>query len=197
MTQEPWNKSAYERWSEEEGIPVIGGFYIEDIQAADLKPWQRLGGKGAFLNLEGTGQVNDAYICEIPPGKTLHPERHLFEELIYVVKGRGATTIWTDGGNEADLRVAGGESLVPASQYVASTLQRTGREPARYLALRPWGSRKHRNGGKKYRGTVDLKQGGDQIEYRDEDPSIRKMFSEELAKSGLESGMARYFEAKA
>ena len=35
----------------------------------------------------------------------------------------------------------------------------------------------------------DVKEGGNQIEYWDEDPSIRKMFEEELAKSGTQSRM--------
>ena len=35
----------------------------------------------------------------------------------------------------------------------------------------------------------DVKAGGNQIEYCDEDLSIRKMFEEELAKSGTQSRM--------
>jgi len=35
----------------------------------------------------------------------------------------------------------------------------------------------------------DIKKGGDQIEYTDENPEIRKMFEEELAKEGLKSKM--------
>lgn len=33
---------------------------------------------------------------------------------------------------------------------------------------------------------LDIKQGGSAIEYRDEDPHIRKMFQEQLAKEGAE-----------
>ena len=35
-----------------------------------------------------------------------------------------------------------------------------------------------------------VKEGGDQIEYADEDPRIRQIFEKELAKEGLESKMA-------
>jgi hypothetical protein len=35
----------------------------------------------------------------------------------------------------------------------------------------------------------DVKSGGNQIEYHDEDPSIRRMFEDELAKSGTQSRM--------
>jgi hypothetical protein len=34
-----------------------------------------------------------------------------------------------------------------------------------------------------------VKKGGAQIEYEDEDPSIRRMFDEELAKHGVKSRM--------
>ena len=42
-------------------------------------------------------KTNDAYICEVPPEKALEPEKHMYEELIYIINGRGATTIWNDG----------------------------------------------------------------------------------------------------
>ena len=36
--------------------------------------------------MEGAGQVNNCYICEIPPGKSLKPQRQLFEETIYITR---------------------------------------------------------------------------------------------------------------
>jgi hypothetical protein len=36
---------------------------------------------------------------------------------------------------------------------------------------------------------LDIKQGGHTIEYRDEDPYIRKMFQEQLAKEGADFNM--------
>jgi hypothetical protein len=42
----------------------------------------------------------------------------------------------------------------------------------------------------------DVKAGGNQIEYYDEDPNIRKMFEEELAKSGTTTKMNPDFYKK-
>ena len=50
-------------------------------------------------------------------------------------------------------------------------------------------SRKHRSGEKDWEVDKNLKEGGNQIEYEDEDPSIRKLFEEELAKNGVECKM--------
>ena len=67
----------------------------------------------------------------------------------------------------------------------------TGATPARYLPPR-LGSLKFSLGerfGDISKVDRDVKAGGNQIEYSDEDPSIRKMFEEELAKSGAQSRM--------
>ena len=59
----------------------------------ELGPWARKGGKGAYINLAYQYE-DDAYIVEIPPGGQLNPEHHMFEALIFVLTGRGATTVW-------------------------------------------------------------------------------------------------------
>lgn len=348
------NKTPYEEWIEREGIPVIRGHYVEDIKTVPLAPWRRMGGSGVYLNMEGTDQLNDSYICEIPPGGALQPEKHLYEELTYVVQGRGATTVWNEGGpkqtfewhsgslfspplnawhqhfngsgsepacflamtlapmvlnlfasldfvfdnpsifadryaGEQDYfspkgklykregkpgmvwesnfiadakshqlieyqeRGAGGRNIkfylannfmgAHISEFPVGTYKKahrhgpgahviilagvgfslmwqegepigrydwregslivppegwfhqhfnTGASPARYLALRPWGGKIRQP--RKYSGTEDIKKGGDQIEYRDEDHAVRQMFEEALAKSGLESRMAPFYE---
>lgn len=345
----PWGtKTSYERWLETEGIEVITGYHVEDVNKLPLKPWSRKGGLGVFINLEGGGQTNDAYVCEIPPGGTLLPQRHLFEELIFVLDGRGSTTVWNERkpkqsfewqqgslfsiplnawhqhfnaqGNKASrylavttaptvinlfhnqnfvfnnpfifddrynsekdyfsgqgkshvgrvwetnfirdvrtfelqewaVRGAGGKNVyfelanntlcshisefpvgtykkahrhgpgahvlilsgkgytlmwregmpfkkfdwqegsivVPPNQWFHQHFN-TGKIPARYLALR-WEGLKFRTGLKTELCEVSIKQGGDQIEYEDEDPEIRKIFEAELAKEGIEIKMPKY-----
>ena len=70
--------TTYEKWVRGEGIPIYTGFFVEDLRTLAVEPWERKGGLGAFINLEGTGQTNDAYVCEIPPGGSLKPQRQLF-----------------------------------------------------------------------------------------------------------------------
>jgi hypothetical protein len=91
-------RSYYREFQEDEGIPVYRGFYIGDLRTLEVKPWARIGGSGAYVNLFGEETSGDNYVCEISPGQSLKPQRHMFEELVYVLSGRGATTIWTHEG---------------------------------------------------------------------------------------------------
>ena len=337
--------TTYEKWLETEGIGVITGYSVDDVRTLPLKPWKRKGGMGVFINLEGGGQTNDGYVCEIPPGETLKPQRHLFEELIFVLEGRGSTAVWHEGqpkqsfewqrgslfsiplnawhqhfnaqGNKSakylavttaptvmnlfhnhdfvfnnpfvfkdrynseqdyfsgqgqnhpgrvwetnfipDVRTfelrewaargAGGKNVnfelanntlcshisefpvgtykkahrhgpgahvnilsgkgytlmwregnpfmkvdwhegsivVPPNQWFHQHFN-TGATPARYLALR-WEGMKFRTGLKTELCEVSVKEGGDQIEYEDEDPAVRKLFEEELTKEGVQTKM--------
>jgi hypothetical protein len=90
-------KTTYQLFLEQEDVPVVRGFHIENINNVEVYPWARVGGFGVYLNLDGSEGVNDCYIAEIAPGKSLEPQRHMFEELVYVVCGHGATTVWQDG----------------------------------------------------------------------------------------------------
>src|SRR3990170_5966067 len=87
-------KNPYQRWIEGEGIPIHRGFAMPNLQEVEVGWWPRLGARGAFIQLEGTGDLNDAYVLEIEPGRKSEPERHLYEEFVYVLSGRGATTVW-------------------------------------------------------------------------------------------------------
>ncbi len=91
---------SYQAFQEEEGIPIVRGFHVEDVSKLELGRWQRMGGRGSFINLSEQ-EVDDGYVVEIAPGGSLEPQRHLFEELIYVLEGRGSTTIWHPGRQPA------------------------------------------------------------------------------------------------
>lgn len=128
-------KSSYQKWLESEGIPVIEEFYIKDIRKVPLEPWRRKEGFGVYLNLIGTGETNNAYICEIPPGKSLKPQRHMFEEMIYVVAGRGATSVWLDGGAKQTFEWQAGSLFSPPLNSWHQHFNGSGSDPVRYFAV--------------------------------------------------------------
>ena len=81
----------YMRFVKDEGLDIISAHYVRNLKTVELKPWARRGGKGVFINHEASQVTNDCYVCEIPPGKALNPQRQLFEEMVLVLSGRGST----------------------------------------------------------------------------------------------------------
>ena len=86
--------TTYESWIHNEGIPVVEAFGIEDLMAVPRQPWSRTGGKGALIQLKGMEGFTGMYLGEIAPGASLNPEKHFYDELIYILRGRGATEVW-------------------------------------------------------------------------------------------------------
>src|SRR5918911_2215035 len=88
---------SYLDWVAGEGLPVVEDFGV-NLLAIETAPWARMGGtaRGAYVHLLGRGDFVNAYVCELPPGGQTDPQRHLFEEVVYVLAGRGSTTIKPD-----------------------------------------------------------------------------------------------------
>jgi len=128
-------KTPYQKWLDQEGIPIHTGFFIEDLRTLEVKPWSRLGALGAFVILEGTDQQDDAYVLELSPGKSSSPERHLYEELIYVLQGRGATTVWTDEKKKQTFEWQTGSLFSPPFNAWHQHFNGSGSEPARLIAV--------------------------------------------------------------
>ena len=129
-------KSPYERWKEAEGLPTIRGLYVKNLLKEELTPWKSSGeGKAVFINLDGTGGFNDTYLCEIPPGKELKAHRHLFEETIYVLKGRGGTSVWIDGNKKHSFEWQEGSYFAMPMNSWHQHFNASGSEPARFLAM--------------------------------------------------------------
>jgi len=125
----------YERWMEAEGIPVVKGYSVEDLRTVPLAPWPRKRGSGAFVNLEGSEQAAGAYICEIPPGASLEPQRHLYEEMILILSGRGATTIWNPGGPKQTFEWQEWSLFSPPLNTWHQHFNGQGDKPVRYFAV--------------------------------------------------------------
>lgn len=87
----------YLDWAEGEGIPIYEDFGI-DILAVETQRWDRFDASGAFIHVKGRGDFVATFALELPPAGRCAPQRHLFEEIVYVLAGNGSTTIeLTDG----------------------------------------------------------------------------------------------------
>jgi hypothetical protein len=92
--------SPYDRWVASTGIPVYEGYFISDVRTLKLSPWQERECDTAFLRLAGQEGFTEARVVEIPPGATLPPLKFGFDEAVYVVDGRGLTTISAGDGRQ-------------------------------------------------------------------------------------------------
>ena len=125
---------AYRKWIESEGIPIISGSHVEDVRTMELGEWKRREGKGAYLTFSDQ-LVADGYVCEIAPGKSLKPQRHLYEEIILITEGRGATTVWYDGTLKRTFEWERGSLFAVPLNAWHQHFNASGNEPARYFAL--------------------------------------------------------------
>lgn len=91
------SKSPYERFIEEENIPIVRGIGVYDTRQVELGPWERLGGRGAYLFLDGIQDHKGMFVVEVPAGGALKPVRHMYDEFFLVIEGRGTTEVWRDG----------------------------------------------------------------------------------------------------
>ena len=86
----------YDAFMESEGIPVFRDIGISKVQNLPLAPWKRTGGRGTYIQLHGTEGKWGTYLVEVPGAGALNAEKHLYEEIYYVVEGRGTTEVWLD-----------------------------------------------------------------------------------------------------
>ena len=109
-----------------------------------------------------------------------------------ILKGEWFSVMWREGEELKRYNWHAGSLLVPPERWFHQHFN-IGGEPTRYLALKPFSSRKVPGLRKQWGTSESVKTGGDQIEYEDEDPRIRQMFEDELAKRGVRSQMDGVF----
>lgn len=89
----------YDRFMDEEGIPVYRGIGMYDLRDIPRRPWKRMGGLGTYIQLDGTDGRTGMYALEIPPMASTTVEHHLYDEVYYVFEGRGSTEVWLTEGS--------------------------------------------------------------------------------------------------
>ena len=128
-------ETPYTRFIRGEGLDIIGAHYVPSLHTVELKPWPRREGNFVFINHEASRTSNDCYVCEIPPGKTLAPQRQLFEETIMILDGRGSTTVWNDAGQRITFEWKAGALFAIPLNCWHQHFNGSGREPARFVSV--------------------------------------------------------------
>src|SRR6267142_2166713 len=125
----------YLRWVRQEGLEVIGAQYVANLRTVELKPWPRRGGSGVFINHDASRTSNDCYVCAIPPGQKLAPQRQLYEEMILILEGRGSTSVWNDAGKRITFEWKAGAMFAIPLNCWHQHFNGSGQEAARYVGV--------------------------------------------------------------
>jgi oxalate decarboxylase/phosphoglucose isomerase-like protein (cupin superfamily) len=128
-------ETPYTRWVAKEGLEIISAFHVRNLHTTELKPWARRGGRGVFINHDASRTSNDCYVCEIPSGGKLAPQRQLFEEMILILDGRGSTSVWNDAGKKVTFEWQKGSLFAIPLNAWHQHFNGSGQQPARYVAV--------------------------------------------------------------
>ena len=89
---------SYLDWLKNEGIPLVEDFGVA-LPEVQTRRWPRYEVDAAAVHLKGRGDFVSMFVLDLAPGAATAPQRHLYEEVIYVLSGRGSTTIDAGDGS--------------------------------------------------------------------------------------------------
>jgi quercetin dioxygenase-like cupin family protein len=165
--------------------------FIADLWAFEPKDYKERGGDNRTTLFEFVDNTMSAHLSEFPVGKYKKAHRHGAGAHIVMLTGSGYSYLWPEGEYGTKRRVEWGRMsmFTPPMQWWHQHFN-PGAEPARYLALKPWGF-KYKVEDLKDTGE-DVKNGGAQIEYQDQNPEIHQIFLGECKTRGAEPRMPMF-----
>jgi len=179
--------------------------FVPDLEKLELHGWEDRGAGSSNIMFVLADSTMHAHISEMLPGTYKKAHRHGPGAHVMCVTGTGYSLLWFE--EEKDfLRIDWKHGVVfpPADKQLHQHFN-TSNRPARYLATNVGGIRypltaaARRSGGgdglKKQAVSLSIKEGGDQIEYEDQDPRIHPLWLEEMRKNGgtVDPKMEKYF----
>jgi len=126
-------RTLYDDWAERQEIPIYRCQYARNLGTLPVAPWPRKGVNGAFIHHAETSESNDSYLCQIPPGGQTTPQRHLYQETIYVLSGRGATAVWLEPDQKVTFEWQEGSLFAIPINTWHQHFNGQGGQPARYI----------------------------------------------------------------
>jgi quercetin dioxygenase-like cupin family protein len=177
--------------------------FVPDLAAIELKSWGDRGAGGTNIMFVLADGTMHAHISEMPVGTYKKGHRHGPGLHVMCVTGHGYSLLWFDA--DEDFRRLDwhfGVVFPPADQQFHQHFNAS-QHPARYLATGVGGLRypltlqQRRSllgvNGEKGAVSLSLKEGGDQIEYEDQDRRIHPLWLDEMRKNSVTPRMQKYF----
>lgn len=171
--------------------------FVPDLSTFELRAQEKRGvGASNMVFILADGTMH-AHSSEMPIGTYKKAHRHGSDYHVFTVTGQGYSLLWYEG--DMDFRRIDwrhGVVFAPPDMMYHQHFN-TGPQPARYLGVALGGLRYPFTTEKRnlYEGMdVSVRDGGQQIEYADQDLRIHEIYLAELAKSGVPSGMGAYLD---
>ena len=171
--------------------------FVPDLSAFELKAWEKRGAGSSNMKFILADGTMHAHSSEMSVGTYKKAHRHGPDFHVYSVTGKGYSLLWYEGDAEF-VRVDWRHGVVfapPDMMYHQHF--NTAPEPSRYLAVALGSMRYPFTAEKRNLATgvdIDVRDGGRQIEYENQDPRIHRIYLEELRRSGVESHMGAYID---
>jgi mannose-6-phosphate isomerase-like protein (cupin superfamily) len=173
--------------------------FVPDINQVRLQEAKSRGLKNKGMEIVFSDNTMQTHISEFETGSYKRAHRHGPGSHVMILGGVGYTLLWTDlpqySKAPKHVRVdwTEGTLLVPPDRWFHQHFN-AGGDAAKYMAT-TWIGGKYfakamGGGGRTHRlNTISTHQGGNMVDYLDEDPAVRSIFEEELKKNGLKSRM--------
>ncbi len=178
--------------------------FVPDMANIGLHSYADRGGGSSNIKFVLADGVLSAHMSEMPVGTYKKGHRHGAGTHVICVTGHGYSLTWYYG--ETDFQRVDWKHGVVFPPCLNQFHQHfnTSHEPARYLATGlgnvryPFTAQKRRNmigdkGDKRQRSSLSLKEGGNQVEYEEQDKRIHALWLEEMKRANVTPGMEKYF----
>ena len=171
--------------------------FVPDLSNFKLRKWSKRGAGGSNMMFVLADGSMHAHMSEMPVGTYKKAHRHGADFHVFSVTGTGYSLFWYED-EEDYVRVDWQHGVVFAPpDAIYHQHFNSSADPARYLAIAFGGLRYPMTEAKRrvFMGMdVNVRDGGAQIEYEDQDPRIHKIYLDELAKHGGQSKMAKFID---
>jgi quercetin dioxygenase-like cupin family protein len=131
MKKASWHVDPYEDWLAAQHLPVVGGLAV-DLSTVETKPWDRTGVGNAVVHLDARGDFANLIVFDLPPAGETTAQRHIYEEIIYVLDGRGSTVVEDETGTRSFEWSRGSLFAIPINMSYRH-LNASGERPARLV----------------------------------------------------------------
>lgn len=177
---------------------IVSGL-VTDVNQLELHAAKSRGLKNKGVEMVFSDNTLQTHISEFEAGSYKRAHRHGPGSQILILGGEGYSLLWNDRPRYSDagkhMRVdwKEGSMFVPPDRWFHQHFN-GGESPAKYMAT-TWIGGKYfakslGGGGRTHRlNNVSTEEGGNMVDYPNEDPMIRDMFESELAKRGIKSQM--------